>query len=331
MALSVLFIGGTGQISLPCVRVAAEAGHRVTVFNRGRTAADLPAGTATVAGDLNDPAALAALAARKFDVVCQFMGFFPEQVERDIAAFAGHTGQYVYISSASVYEKPPRSYIITEKTPAVNPYWDYSQRKIASEQLLQRQDALPWTIVRPSHTLRIGLPAMLSEGDVVGHRMLAGKPVIVCGDGATPWTLTRSVDFAKPFVGLLGNAGAIRDIFHITSDRGHLWNDIYAAIGRGLGVEPKIVHVPTETLIRYRKAWEGPLTGDKAWTALFDNSKVKRVSGPFTCSENLDEVLADSLANFRKRRDAGIAPPPAAAELEPLIDRIAAEQAVLGR
>jgi nucleoside-diphosphate-sugar epimerase len=327
MAFSVLFIGGTGQISYPCVSEALAAGHRVSVFNRGRADAPLPAGVEAIGGDMNDAAAYSALADRNFDIVCQFIAFTPEQMARDISVFAGHAGQYIFISSASVYEKPAKHYIITEETPAVNPYWLYSQNKIACEQLLAASRGMPWTIVRPSHTVRTGLPTMMNEGDSIGHRMLRGAPVLVSGDGTTPWTLTRSRDFAKPFVGLFGKAHALDEVFHITSDKGYTWDEIYRTIAAGLGVEAKIVHVPTDTLVRYHPAWEGPLLGDKTWTALFDNSKVKRVAGDFTCSEDLAEVLEESIANFRKRLGAR---GPQGHELDPLIDRIAAEQSALG-
>ena len=328
MSLNVLFVGGTGQISLPCVERAVAAGHRASVFNRGRVGAPLPAGVAMIVGDMGDAAAYADLGRTAYDVVCQFMAFTPEQMARDIATFAGRTGQYIFISSASVYEKPARHYVITEKTPTVNPYWEYSQRKIACEALLKAQTTLPWTIVRPSHTVRTGLPTMLNEGDIVGHRMLAGRPVIVCGDGTSPWTLTRSADFAVPFVGLFGKPGALGEDFHITSDRGYNWDAIYAAIATALGVEADIVHVPTDTLVRYHPAWEGPLTGDKTRATLFDNSKVKQVAGPFRCSEVIDEVIAESIAHFRARLKAK---GPQAGELDPLIDRIAREQSALGR
>jgi nucleoside-diphosphate-sugar epimerase len=327
MALSVLFIGGSGQISLPCVELAVAAGHRVSVFNRGRANTGLPKGVTAIAGDMNDAAGYADVKG-SFDVICQFMAFTPEQMARDIATFAGRTAQYIFISSASVYEKPARHYVITEKTPTVNPSWDYSQRKIACEKLLKDQGKLPWTIVRPSHTVRTGLPTMMNEGDIVAHRMLAGKPVIVCGDGTTPWTLTRSIDLAAPFIRLFGKKEALSDDFHITSDRGYLWNDIYATIAAGLGVAANIVHAPTDTLIRYHAAWEGPLLGDKTWTALFDNSKIKSVAGPFACAEKLDEVLADSVAHFKERLAAK---GPQAGEFDPLTDRIAAGQSALGR
>jgi nucleoside-diphosphate-sugar epimerase len=328
MALKILFVGGTGQISLPCVAQAVAAGHEVSVFNRGATDVALPAGVSSIVGDMKNTNDYAALRRTSWDVVCQFMVFTPEQMAQDIATFSGRTGQYIFISSASVYEKPARHYVITEKTPAINPYWGYSQAKIACEEMVRAAEGLKWTIVRPSHTVRTGLPTMVNEGDIIGHRMLAGKPVLVAGDGTTPWTLTRSADFATPFVGLFGKPAALGEDFHITGDRGFTWNEIYSAIGRGLGVTAEIVHVPTDTLIRYHPDWEGPLTGDKTWTALFDNSKVKRVAGEFSCSEDLDEVLEESIAHFRARREAKGAQ---GGPLDGLMDRIAQEQTALGQ
>ncbi len=327
MSLKVLFVGGTGQISLPCVERAVAAGHDVTVFNRGRSGEALPDGVTLITGDMKDEAGYRSLGEGRFDVVCQFMLFTPEQMEEDIRVFAGKTGQYIFISSASVYEKPARHYVITEKTPTVNPYWPYSQAKIAAEAVLKASKDLPWTIVRPSHTVRNGLPSMMNDGDAVARRMLAGKPVIVCGDGTSPWTLTRSVDLAQPFVGLFGKAEAISEDFHITADRGHGWDQIYRAIASGLGVEAKIVHVPTDTLIRYHPAWEGPLMGDKTWAALFDNSKVKRVAGDFTCAEDLGTILEEPLRHLKRRLAEK---PDEQSDTDALNDRIAAEQAALG-
>jgi nucleoside-diphosphate-sugar epimerase len=327
MSLKVLFIGGTGNISLPCVARAIDAGHRVSVFNRGANSAALPRGVQSIVGDMSDSAAYRALGDGGFDVVCQFIAFDTAQVAQDIAAFSGRAGQYVFISSASVYEKPPRRHVITEKTPTVNPYWGYSQDKIACEAMLRRTSGLEWTIVRPSHTMRTGLPTMFNEGDTVGYRMRAGKPVIVAGDGATPWTLTRPVDFAIPFVALFGKDAALGEDFHITSDNAYDWDSIYRAIARGLGVEADIVHVPTDTLVRYHPDWEGPLKGDKTWAALFDNEKVKRVAGDFACEKNLDIVVAEPVAHFKARFEAQ---GPKENALDPLIDRIAREQRALG-
>jgi len=217
--------------------------------------------------------------------------------------------------------------VITEDTPAINPYWPYSQAKIACEELLKKSGNLAWTIVRPSHTVRTGLPIMMGESDIMARRMLDGEPTIVAGDGHTPWTLTRSVDFAVPFAGLFGKQAALGEIFHITSDRAHIWNDIQKAIARLLGVEAKIVHVPTDTLIKYNPDWVGPLVGDKAWTAIFDNSKVKRVAGDFSCAENRDDILAEPILHL-KQRLAKNRPPKG--EFDALIDRICAAQSALG-
>lgn len=328
MSLNVLFVGGTGQISLPCVARAVALGHKVSVFNRGQRGAVLPQGVTSIVGDMRDRDAYRALGRGEYDVVCQFMAFRPEEMAQDIAIFSGRTGQYIFISSASVYEKPARHYLITEKTPTINPYWRYSQDKIACEGLVRAAKGLDWTIVRPSHTVRTGLPTMVSEGDLIARRMLEGKPVLVAGDGTAPWTLTRSEDFAVPFVGLFGKKAGLGEDFHITSDRAFGWDQIYRAIAAALGVEANLVHVPTDTLVRYRPDWIGPLLGDKTWAALFDNSKVKSVAGDFQCAEDLGTILEEPVLHARMRLDAGA---PLATEIEPLIDRIAAEQSALGR
>jgi nucleoside-diphosphate-sugar epimerase len=327
VSLKVLFVGGTGNISLPCVEEAVRAGHRVTVFNRGARDALLPPGVASITGDMSDGATYRELGRNGFDVVCQFIAFAPAQIANDIAAFSGKVGQYIFISSASVYQKPPRHTMISEQTPTINPYWGYSQNKIASEAMLKAANGLSWTIVRPSHTVRTILPTMFNEGDSVAHRMHAGKPVIVAGDGTTPWTLTRSADFAVPFVKLFGRNAAYGEDFHITSDNAYTWDSIYSTIAAGLGVAADIVHVPTATLVRYHRDWEGPLLGDKTWAALFDNRKIKRIAGDFDCAKDLGEVLAEPIASFNARRKAEL---PKSDDLDPLIDRIAREQRSLG-
>lgn len=326
--MNILFVGGTGQISLPCVELAIRDRHKVAVFNRGQRREPLPAGVESIVGDMKDPASYRQLGARNWDVVAQFMVFTPEQMQQDIDVFTGKTGQYIFISSASVYKKSIDEYVTTEAgTPAVNPYWPYSQAKIACENLM-KASRLPWTNVRPSHTVRSGLPTMLNEGDAVAYRMLAGKPILVTGDGTSIWTLTRSEDFAKPFVKLFGNKAALGEDFHITGDVGFTWDAIYATIARGLGVEADIVHVPTDTVIRYKPDWAGPLLGDKTWTVLFDNSKIKRIAGDFTCETDLSKILSEPLRYFKQRQSAKT---PYNTDNDAMIDRIIADQLALGR
>ena len=326
MALSVLYIGGTGQISLPCVEASLTAGHDVTILNRNRTAVDLPKGVKTLVGDMT-AAAYGELGDKHFDVVAQFRLYTPDQMKRDLATFTGKTGQYVFISSASVYEKPVRHYMMSERTRLENQYWQYSRDKIACEQLLRDQERLAYTIVRPSHTVRTGMPIQVGDPDAALRRMIAGKPVIVAGDGSNLWTLTRSVDVATPFVRLLGNTAALNDDFHITTDRGFTWNQIHEAIARGLGVQAIHAHVPTETLVRFNKEWAGPLLGDKTWSALFDNSKVRRVAAPSRPRRISTRSFEDSIAHAKERLKA---PAPPKSDEDRLIDKIIAAQNGLG-
>jgi nucleoside-diphosphate-sugar epimerase len=279
--MRILYIGGSGEISFECVRESVRLGHDVTVFNRGNNNAGLPAECRFLAGDIGDDSAYRPLAEEQFDVVCQFRLFLPAAIRRDIAIFSDNCGQYVFISSASAYAKPVRNLPITEATPLDNPHWLYSREKAGMERLLQAQEKLPYTIVRPSHTYRTRMPTPLG-GEV--SRLMRGKPVVVHGDGESLWTVTHSQDFARPFARLLGARGALGEAFHITSERQWPWNEIFEAIAAALGVRaPRWVHVASDTLIRYNDEWEGPLLGDKTPSVRFDNSKVKSVVGDFDC------------------------------------------------
>ena len=329
--MKVLFIGGTGEISTACVWRSVEAGHDVAVFNRGRRAEELPGQVRRIVGDMADDAAYRDLGKEHFDVVCQFLAYEMPTVERDVDVFGGRCGQYVFISTASAYQKPPTRVVITEDVPLANPFWTYSQKKADMEAFLLRQHEagrLPVTIVRPSHTHRTRFPGGIAGGDEWAWRMLNGKPIIVHGDGTSLWTLTYSTDFAVPFVGLFGKEAALGEAFHITRHmEAYPWDQIFTEMGRALGVEPKLVHVPTDTIVRYRPEWAGPLLGDKTWSVLFDNSKVMGVAGQFSCEVSLREGMRRAADHYR-RRAATHEPNP---DLHALLDRIAADQEALGR
>ena len=322
--MRVLYIGGTGEISFDCIHETVRAGHDVTVYNRGHHNRGLPKGCRFVTGDVEDDAAYGRLAATHFDVVCQFRLFTPAALARDLRLFAGHCGQYVFISSASAYRKPVRGLPITERTPLDNPYWPYSRAKAEMEGLLRAQSRLPYTIVRPSHTYRLRMPTWLS-GNTEVSRLLRGKPAVVHGDGESLWTITHAEDFARPFVRLLGNPKALGEAFHITSDRAWPWNEIFEAIGAALHVEPKLVHVASDTLVRYNPEWAGPLLGDKSPSVTFDNRKVKGVVGDFDCP--IDPWLGMRMVAERYPPKPGDYDP----GLDALLDRIVEEQEALGR
>jgi len=322
--MKILYIGGTGQISFDCVHQSVRAGHDVHLFNRGHHNDGLPAEVTFHTGDMHDDAAYRPLAEHGFDVVCQFRVFKPQEMRRDLDIFRGHCGRYVFISSASAYQKPMTRHVITEDVPLDNPYWPYSQAKAECEAILAGQDALPFTIVRPSHTARTKFTTAFGNGDLWAKRIAEGKPVIVPGDGTNLWTITRSEDFAPPFVKLIVADAAVGQAYHLTSDNAYMWDVIYRAIGTALGVETELVHVPTDTLIRYEPSWEGPLKGDKAYSVVFDNTKIKGVVGGFDCPTPLDEFCRRCAAHF----DAdAVTPDPA---FEALADRIIADQRGLG-
>ncbi|WP_028610768.1 SDR family oxidoreductase [Paenibacillus harenae] len=288
--MKVLFIGGTGLISQAVSRLTAEKGHELYLFNRGKRDDFVPAGAKVINGDIRDPhAAAAALEGQNFDVVVDWIAFTPEHVRTDIELFRGRTKQYIFISSASAYQKPPRHYIITEEaTPLENQYWQYSRDKIACEKLLQSErdrSGFPVTIVRPSFTYGdTMIPAALNSWPhpwSIIARMRKGQPVIVHGDGSSLWTMTHNTDFAKGFVGLLGREEAIGEAYHITSDEVLTWNRIYEAIGEAAGVKPKLVHISSAFLISHDPDLEGGLLGDKAVTSVFDNSKIKSLVPEF--------------------------------------------------
>ena len=322
--MKVLYIGGTGEISFDCIHESVKLGHDVSVYNRGNNNAGLPSGVTFITGDIHDDAAYSKLADENFDVICQFRLFGPDEIKRDIALFAGHCKQYVFISSASAYRKPVRGLPITERTPLVNPYWAYSRAKAEMEKLLRKQSGLTYTIVRPSHTYRTHMPTPIS-GNIDVSRMLRGKPVVVPGDGESLWTVTHAQDFAPPFVKLLGNEMALGEDFHITNDRQWSWNEILEAVADALGVENhSFVHVPTDTLVRYNPDWSGPLHGDKAASVIFDNTKVKTVAGDFDCPIGPWEGMKLVAKQFPPNKDDFDS------EMDALLDRIADEQSRLG-
>ena len=276
---SVLFIGGTGVISSACVAESVARGWDVTILNRG-TSTTHPAhpDAEALTADVRDAAAVRdAVGEREFDVVVDFLSFTPDQVQQQLDQFATRTGQYVFISSASAYQTPPARLPVTESTPLRNPFWQYSRDKIACEDLLvaaYRDDELPMTIVRPSHTYDHTLPPFEGRWTTI-ERMRQGKEVLVHGDGTSLWTITHHTDFARAFVGLLGRREAIGEAFHITGDEAPSWNRIYRDIAEAAGVEPRLVHVPSDAVAAVDEDFGASLLGDKAHTMVFDNSKVK--------------------------------------------------------
>lgn len=284
-----LIIGGTGTISSAVVRLLLDRKWDVYVLNRGSK--PLPDGAVPIVADINDEALVSEkISGMHFDTVCEFIGFLPEHTERDYRLFAGKTDQYIFISSASAYNKPASSFVITEGTALANPYWQYSRDKIACEEFLMkmyRENGFPVTIVRPSHTydenhIPLGVHGKNGFWQVI-KRIMEEKPVIIQGDGSSLWTLTFNTDFAVGFVGLMGNPHALGEAFQITSNESLSWDQIYETIAKALGVKLHPYHVASEFLAAVGKDYdlEGSLIGDKSVSVVFDNRKLKRAVPDF--------------------------------------------------
>ncbi|MCQ2495017.1 MAG: NAD-dependent epimerase/dehydratase family protein [Lachnospiraceae bacterium] len=300
MIKEALFIGGTGTISMAITRlISTKPDWHLTVLNRGSRHTDLPANVTELNVDISDEeAAKKALEGKSFDCVCDFIGFVTEQLERDYRIFKGKTKQFMYISSASAYNKLPSDYIITEGTALANPYWEYSRNKIACEDFLMkkyREEGFPVTIIRPSHTydersIPMGVHGSKGSYQVI-KRMLEGKPVIIHGDGSSLWTMTFNEDFAVGFAGLMGNCHAIGEAFQITSSETLTWNQIYASVASALNVELKPYYVSSYFLAEAGKKYDftGSLIGDKSNSVVFNNSKVKAVVPEFNPSISFND------------------------------------------
>ena len=279
--MKVLFIGGTGNISARVSMLALERGIDLYVLNRG-TRDVIINGVKTIKADISDPAEMsAALQNHTWDVVVNWIAYITADVKRDYEMFRGKTNQYIFISSASAYQKPLINPIITESTPLENPFWQYSRDKIACEALLNKyhdENGFPFTVVRPSLTYDTVIPVPIggwAEFTIV-DRIIKGKKMIVHGDGSSLWTITHADDFAKGFIGLVGNQLAIGEAFHITSDEILTWDQIYKSLAEATGAEAKIVHIPSDLLAHYDPELLGSLTGDKSLSIIFDNSKIKK-------------------------------------------------------
>lgn len=301
--MKILLIGGTGNISRAVSELTVARGYELYLLNRGKRAAPVK-GATTITVDMDDESAVAAaLDGHTFDVVASFINFKPEAIERDVRLFKGRCAQYLFISSASVYQKPLAYPIVTESTPLANPFWEYSRNKIACEERLTkayREEAFPATIIRPSLTYHTVIPAAIGSWDdfTLIERMRAGKPIIVHGDGTSLWTITHAHDFAKGMVGLFGHQQALGEAFHITSDELLTWDQIYEAIAAAAGVSPNIVHIPSDFIAKMVPWQKGGLHGDKAISAIFDNTKIKRFVPDYVATIPFKQGIAQTLRWF---------------------------------
>ena len=327
MTLRVLFLGGTGIISSASAALAVERGLDLTVLNRGTTAGKrpLPDGVTTLTGDVRDHDQLRrTLQGKEFDVVVDFLAFTPDHVRADIETFTGRVGQYVFISSASAYQKPVGHLPITEATPLRNPFWQYSRDKIACEDVLvraYREDGFPAVVVRPSHTYDRTSPPV-DGGWTVIDRMRRGKPVVVHGDGTSSWVLTHHTDFAKGFVPLLGNPAVTGDALHITGDEVLTWDAIHRTLATAAGVsDPQLVHVPSDAIAVDDPVRGEGLLGDKAHSVVFDNTALKRLVPGFAATVPFAQGAREIVAHVDAHPELQVVDPDVDARQDRMVER----------
>jgi nucleoside-diphosphate-sugar epimerase len=319
--MKILFLGGTGNISTACVERALARGHQVGLLTRGRRPSPFGPWAEVYHGDRDDRAALDKAVAGGWDAVVDFLAYTPEQVDAAVSAFAGHTGQYVFIGTAAAYDKPNARLPITEDAPLANPFWEYARQKIACEAkalAAHREGKVPVTIVRPSYTYgETWIPSGFGGQDyTVVDRMRRGLPVVCHGDGTALWGMTHNSDFAVGLVGLLGNAGALGEAFHITTVEVLTWDAIYRAIARGAGVEARLVHVPSALIAALVPDRGASLLGDKAHSSVFDNAKVRRLVPEFQPGITFAEGIARSIAWFDEEESRRVVSPVANDNIE---------------
>jgi nucleoside-diphosphate-sugar epimerase len=302
--MKILFIGGTGLISSSCSKLCVERNYELYLLNRAKSFRASPSKAKILTADIGDIHSVQnVLAGHQFDSVVNWIAFNENDVKRDCTLFKGKTKQYIFISSASAYHKPPIKLPLTEDVPLVNPFWKYSSAKIDCENYLMdkfNKENFPVTICRPSHTYDKTKPA-LRTGYLPFHRMKNGKKIIIPGDGNTLWTLTHTEDFARGFIGLIGNPETIGEAYHITSDKTYTWNQIAEILASKSGYDLNPVHIPYDFIAQHDKDWGAELYGDKAYDTYFDNSKIKKLVPGFNANIPL-ESGAEEIAEWYSRQ-----------------------------
>lgn len=308
--MKVLFIGGTGLISTAVTDLCVKKGIDLSLFNRGNKNQNLPEGVKTIIGDINnEEEAKELLKDKDFDVVVNWIAFVPEQLERDYRIFKGITKQYIFISSASAYQKPVQDYPITEETPLENPYWEYSRNKQACEEYIMGKHSKEFnvTVIRPSHTyddkqLMLTVKEWGSEYTLL-KRIMDHKPYIIPGDGTSLWTITHNTDFAKAFIHVLGNELTYGQAYHITSDKVYTWEQLYRITCKALNVESNIVYIPTDFILRYMPHKVGEFYGDKHYSVIFDNTKIKQIAPEYKSEVRYEDVVSKAVKHYQNHEE----------------------------
>ncbi len=306
--MNVLVLGGTGVISRAIVNLLLEKKHAVTLFNRGNRTLPFNGEVRQITGDRAARADFESRMQREsFDAVIDMICFNEADARSTVAAFKDAAGQIVICSSVAAYKRPYSTVPTVESAESLydDPSFVYAWDKAQVERYLHSVIAaqqLPITIIRPSLTYGEGAAnvGVLRQNYGIIERIRKGKPLVMFGDGSTPWSFTFAPDLAKAFVGVLGNPQTYGQAYHACSEERCRWEDLYLAFGKVLGIEPAIVHIPSELLVEADGALFSHLCLEKTFPGLFDNAKIRSVIPDFRCDISLLDGIRMMVAWFEK-------------------------------
>jgi nucleoside-diphosphate-sugar epimerase len=297
--MKVLVLGGTGVISRAIVDELLKSNHEVSIFNRAQRKLSFLGEVEQLTGNRKDYNEFESfMKKRKFDAVIDMISFNKEDAKSTLRAFQDNVEQLIITSSTAAYRRPFRSIpaIEEEEELTKDSSFQYSFDKAELERYLQgqiKEFKTPITIVRPSLTYGVGAQniGVLRQNYGIIERIKKGRPLVMFGDGTTPWSFTFAPDLAKGYVGLVGNKKAYCEAYHITTDEMHIWEDLYTEFGKIVGIEPNIVHIPSELLCKASPVLFEHLYYEKCYCGIYDNSKIKRDVPGFKAEISLNEGL----------------------------------------
>jgi len=282
--MRILILGGTGVISRCIVHELLLKNHEIFIFHRGNTKLNFQGEVREIVGDRKDSIKFKDMMKNfKFDVVIDMICFTKEDAQLTIDTFKDQVEQIIITSSVAAYKRPLRTVPAVEEQEELtdSPLFGYGFLKAEIERYLNdlvENRRIPITIIRPSLTFGIGAInlGVLRQNHGIVDRIRKGKPLVMFGDGTTPFTFTFAADLAKAYAGAVGNKRTYAKSYHVANEERHIWDDLYLEFGKILGIEPKIIHIPTDVLYKFSPELFGHIYYEKKYAGLYDITKIKQ-------------------------------------------------------
>jgi nucleoside-diphosphate-sugar epimerase len=244
-------VGGTGNISVPIVRILVEQGHDVVCFNRGQSQGQHP-GARQVVVDRNDHQTFEKVVQdQKLDAGIDMVCFTAEEAASSLSAFRG-VGWFVHCSTVCTYGIQYDWFPVSEDHP-LRPTTAYGRNKAAADALYMEayyREGFPVVILKPSTTYgpRQGMLRQVAWDFSWIDRVRKGKPIVVCGDGNALHQHLHVNDAAAAFAGVIGRQHTLGQTYNVVN-RGYItWADYHRTAMKVLGREVELVGVPLADL-----------------------------------------------------------------------------------